>query len=400
MIFRLTEYLKRRFIKEIRAYWQNHPHYPDLTDHIIGKYSFRERPSYGIVVKTGGGSHVQLSADNYMGTAVSYIHLARYQNKPGMAIEWVREDPQAIRSNNGRFPTPPGVYYVELTEDNEFYVDALLNFYNEILSPITPTSYSFQQIPMAGTVRIYEMPARFQLYEGINYTLEVDAQGKPTGILNLLDDPLAGGRYLVADYKHPIPSQGPFSLIPGRSDNKAIPGVVLAFGQRNRKGDVQAVMVDDIRRPSSLIFGGKWDISMDFDVMARDVYAQQEIADQTVIYLWGILRPQLSAEGIEMSEISLGGESEEVYDENGDDYFFNSSFSLTAQVDWEIHVPLSIFLRQITPATKIYSEYTAALPDDVLAQATAIMRQADDIGLELMRDPFFTNRGSTFETIR
>jgi len=384
---------------ELRNYWQYHPLYPDLPDHIIGKYSFRERPSTGIIVKVGGGSHVMLSADNYIGIIESYVHLARYKNKPGMAIEWVREDSVAIQNNNGYFPSRAGVYYIELTEDKEFYVDALLNVYNEIMTSVDTFTYSMSAVPLTGTIRVFEMPARYQLIEGENYSVDVDGQGNPTGEITLTQA-LTGGRYLVSDYKYPTGSQGPYTIDPGFANNTAIPGVVLAFGRRNKKGDVQAVVVEEIRRPASLAYGGKWELSMEFDVTARDVFAQQEIADQTVIYLWGILRPQLSSEGIEMSEISLGGESEEVYDENGDDYFYNSSFSLTVTTDWEINIPLSAFLRQVTPSTRVYSQYIASLTEDQLRSAGTGVRQAEDMGLELMRDPFFVGRIATFEVIR
>ena len=53
-------------------------------------------------------------------------------------------------------------------------------------------------------------------------------------------------------------------------------------------------------------YGGRWDLTMDFDVVSRDVYAQQEIADQTIVYIWGVLRPYLSSEGLEITD-SLGG---------------------------------------------------------------------------------------------
>ena len=63
----LTESVKRRVILELRRYWSYHPKYPDLPDHIQGKYSFRERPQYGIVIKTGSANRVDLSPDNYLG---------------------------------------------------------------------------------------------------------------------------------------------------------------------------------------------------------------------------------------------------------------------------------------------------------------------------------------------
>ena len=51
------------------------------------------------------------------------------------------------------------------------------------------------------------------------------------------------------------------------------------------------------------------------------------------MFLWATLRPSLIDEGIDLMEISMGGESEEVYDENADDYFYNSSISMTVQTE-------------------------------------------------------------------
>jgi len=159
-------------------------------------------------------------------------------------------------------------------------------------------------------------------------------------------------------------------------------------------------VVQDIRRPAALEYGGKWELTVDFDVIARDVESQQEIADYSVVYLWGILRPYLSTDGIEMTDISLGGESEEVYDENGDDHFFNSSFSVTVQTDWSIHVPLNIFLRQATPLTVAQARAAAGLSDDEIGAVQNNIRMLESLGLEMIQDPFFAGRTSTFETIR
>lgn len=368
-------------------------------DHIQGKYSFRERPSYGIIVKTGSGSRVDLSPDNYVGTVISYVYLTKVKNFPGVAIEWVREDGRAIQENDGRFPSAPGVYFIELTGDEEFYVDPLLDTYHEPVSLTDSTTAQLQHAPLAGTLRLYEMPAGFLLAEGVNYTMTLDGQGKPNGEI-ILAKALTGGRMLSADYRYPGASTGPHILVPGRSNNTAIPGCVLAFGRRNEKGDRLAVVVQPIRSPAALEYGGKWELTLDFDVTARDVYAQQDIADQTVIYLWGVLRSYLSSEGIELTDVSLGGESEEIFDENGDDYFYNSSFTVTVQTDWSVHVPLNIFLRQVAPLTGEQARVLAGLDDESVASLKNNLQMLDDMGLDYIVDPFFAGRNSTFEVIR
>lgn len=399
MYYRLTEALKRRFIMELRKYWQTHPRYQDLVENIQGKYSFKERPQHGIIVKTSGGSRVDLSADNYIGVVQSYVYMARVKNYPGIALEWVREDSVALQANGGRFPSLPGVYFIDLTEDNQYYVDQLLDVYREsVMMPDTSTGM-LERPPLSGTVRLFEMPAAYMLTEGVNYTLTLDGSGAPTGEIKLAQ-PLTGGRTLTADYRTPGATTGPFELVPGMANNRAIPGVVLAFGRRNKKGDRMVVVVDNIRRPAALEYGGKWDLTLDFDVTSRDVYAQQEIADQTVVYLWGVLRPYLSSEGIEIMDLSMGGESEEPYDENGDDYYYTASFSMTVETEWSLHVPLNIFIRQAAPLTVEQSRILAQLPDDQLAGFQNNLVMLESLGLESISDPFFSERNSTFEVIR
>lgn len=399
MYFRLSESLKRRFVSELRLFWAQHPRYRDIVDHIQGKYSFKERPQYGIIVKNSGGNRVDLSADNYVGTVISYVSLAKVKNYPGVAIEWVREDGRAIQENRGVFPSAPGIYFIELTEDDQFYVDQLLNVYREPVTMVDSLTGQLQGIPLTGTLRLYEMPQGYLLQENINYTLTRDSSGNLTGEI-VLTSALTGGRILSADYRMPGLTTGPHTLYPGRADNKAIPGVVLAFGRRNEKGDRLAVVVEQLRCPTALEYGGKWGLTLDFDIVTRDVNSQQEIADQTVIYIWGILRPYLSSEGIEITDLSLGGESEEPYDETGDDYFYNASFSLTVETEWAVHVPINVYIRQAAPLTVEQARIAAALTDDQIGQFQNNLRVLESLGLESVVDPFFAGRTSTFETIK
>lgn len=399
MYYQLTGALKRRFIKELRKYWMYHPQYRDIVDNIQGKYRFKERPQYGMVIRTAGGSKADLSADNFKGVLHSYVYLAKYRNYPGVAIEWVREDGIAIQNAGGRFPSLPGAYYIELTENDQFYVDPLLDVYREQVTMSDSTTGMLQRPPLDGTVRLFEMPSGFLLEEGIGYALARDAQGNPTGEFTLTQG-LTGGRYLSADYRYPAATTGPHTIYPMQANNQAIPGVVLAFGSRVEKGDRMAVIVQDVRRPAALVYGGQWEINLEFEVICRDLDAQMEIADQTAIYIWGILRSYLSTEGIEITEFSLGGESEEVYDENGDDYFYNATMSATVKTDWEVHVPLNIFIRQAAVLTKEQAQVLAQLPDDQLAYFQTNLHLVENLGLEHIRDPFFTNRSHTFEVIR
>lgn len=393
MFYALTGAVKNRLIEEIRRYFSYHPKYVELIDNIQGKYVFKERPQQSIIVKTGGANHTSLSADNFIGTVRSHCSLARVKGFPGLAVEWIREDAVAIQDNNGRFPAEPGVYYLELVEDNAFQVYPFLDVINEIPAKLSDTEYQLSNTFTANTLNVYAMPAGYALLDGVNY--QADSQ---TGAITLLT-PLSANEYLSADYRHARDPSNVWPIHENFANHKAIPGVILAFGRRCKKGDRLAIVVTEHREETALEYGGRWDVQVEIEVSSRDVMAQQDIADQLVIYLWGVLRSRLSMEGMEVTETSMGGESEEVYDETGDDYFYNSSISLTVQTEWKVWVPLVLTFRQLVPLTSEQAVRMASMTDAEIAMAEQGIQTFDALGLEPYRDPFFIGKSRNFETI-
>lgn len=404
----LTEAIKKRIILELRRFWQYDPNYPDLPQHIQGKYSFKERPQQGIVVKNSSANTVQLSADNFQGTVNSYVYLQKVQDHPGLAVEWIREDQRAIRANGGRFPSPPGIYYLAIERETVtiggqpqdrlvFYVDSLLQVIDEGPVQTGPLTFQVANTPLhPGSLRVWELPGNIQLFEGTNYTVD-----NTTGVLTLVN-PLPPGIELSIDYNY-IGATGtvPYLILENHTNVKAIPGVVLAFGRRVAAGDRVSVIVSDRRSPVALEYGGRWEINLDLDVMARDVVAQGEIVDRSMIYLWGVARNRLSSEGIEITQVNFTGESEEIYDENADDYFFNGSMSITIQSEWSIHVPLDPTISRVTPQTVAQAAAAANLTDDdLVTQEQQNLLAVQDIRLLSAQDPYFLGRNRTYEVIK
>lgn len=409
MFANLTEALKRRMIQEVRYFWSKDPQYRDsLVPNIQGRYSFEERPQQAIIMKGQSASPFQLSADHFQGTIVSYCYLTKVYGQQGTSIEWVRENGTAIRANGGAFPSPPGVYYIEVRAEEVdvrgvpeerlvFYVDPLLEVIDQRATMLTPLLYEVAaQSFHPGSLRVYEMPGNILYYDGVNYTAD------PTTGQITLAKPLANGTYLSVDYRYAGTSTGPFPLPENGADVNAIPGVVLAFGRRAYAGDIMAVVVGDRREEVAKEFGGRWEMSLDFDIMARDLYAQGEITDRTLMFLYTEARDRLSTEGIEITQASMGGEAEEVYDENGDDYFYTASISLSVMTDWAIHVPIGRTLTRVETNTVSETEMVSGLTDDQLVEmgSPTGLQYTADLGLRDIRDPWFRDRTKTYDLIR
>lgn len=396
----LTEAVKERFVHELRNYWMYHPKYRDIVEHIQGKYSFRERPQFGIVLKASSANQVSLSADNFQGTVISYGHLSKVENYPGLAIEWIREDAIAIKSNSGVFPTAPGIYFIEITAKNinggEFHVDPLLEVQNESATKISATEWQTQNPFLAGTLLVYEMPGSLPILEGPGFTADPENGGIT------LNRPLTGSSFLSVDYRYPAESTGPWEYIENFAHNKAIPGMTLAFGRRGEAGDRMAVAIHSRRMPSALEYGGRWDITLDLDIVARDPHAQMEISDQTAMYLWGVARNRLSTDGIEIVNVSFS-ETEEIYDQNADSYFYNASMSITTQTDWAIRVPLEACIRRVVPQTAAQALEAASLTDDQLLEVQDALQQfhvLEGLGLRGFEDPYYQVGTMTYETLK
>jgi len=431
----LSENIKRRMIQELRAFWATDPKYKDsLVPNIQGRYSFKERPQQAIILKNSSASPFQLSADHFQGTIVSYCHLTKVSGKNGTSIEWVREDSRQIQKNDGVFPSAPGIYYIEVRQEGVdwnnvpggsgpnigdcpppgspedtgpasqgttsgmcFYVDPLLTVIDERPTLLTPTEYEVSAAKFhQGSLQVFEMPGNLPLFEGINYSADAT-----TGKISLVA-PLPSGTTLSVDYYYAGESLGPFPVADNTANNTAIPGVVLAFGRRLYSGDVMAVVVTERREESAREFGGRWEMSLDFDLMARDVYAQGEILDKTLLYIHAQLRDRLSFEGIEITSITSGGEAEEQYDENGDDYFYTASLSMTLETEWSIHLPLSRALTRIIPNTIEQFQAVAGLSDEQIAEtgSPTTLLMAENLGLVAIQDPWFRDRSRNYEMIR
>lgn len=382
MYYYLVGALKRRLISELRDSFSRHPLYRKIVPFIQNRFSFQERPQFGIVIQSTGANKVQLAGDNFVGTITSHVMLA-YVGQPTYPIEWVKEDLNVVRVSG--MLTLPGVYYIEILsaptnpeEDGMFVIDPLLTVNDEpvlLMASGIETEAQLQQVPVQNTLRLWEN-RRTLLTEGQHY--EVDWT---TGAVTFTSRFPANTR-ISADYRYAATSVGPIPFKWNSANHTALPGVVLAFGKRAEAGNKVAVVVYEDRVDVAQAYGGKFELNFDLQVIARDTTQMEEIADLLVMYLWGEKKASLEFEGIEIVDISIGGESEEIADETGDSFFYQANLSLSMRADWEAVVPLPLTISKVS-ATSGTSSTIQPVTD----------------GLFFQTHPIFAGRNSDYERI-
>lgn len=357
MYYNFSSSLTQRLVEILQRSFHSHPRYSKIVPFIQSKYSFTERPQFGIVVKGSGGSGVALSADNFIGTVVSRVMLA-YFDGPAYPLEWVREDTEVINRNNGLVPTEPGVYYLEVlsvptnaSEPGQFILDPLLDQTQEPVRVFTSGQEhegQLSKVPVPRTLRLYANNY-YMLEEGTEYTVDYSSGKINFSII------LPPNSIVRASYRYIVPSIGPKDFYWNTADSTTLPGVVLAFGKRARQGDKVAIRVYETPVDTAEAYGGKYEYGFDLDIIATDPDQMKEMADFTVVQLWGVLRGELANEGIEILSVTPSGESEEARDETGDEYFYTAPVAVQMRTDWEIHVPMPLTISggtaELTPVT-------------------------------------------------
>lgn len=361
MITWITNPTKKRIIRELRKILYEHPRYRGDSENVYNKYSFESRPQRGIFVNATSGDRVRLSADNYMGRDSSFCMLAPVQNFPNTTLEWIRENYALLEQYSKKrdiFPSPPGVYIIKVCQvpnearsvPGQFTVRPILTVTDEPLivfsGPGDIESQLSRENIYPGSVRLW-LEGTHPLLVNVDYHVD-DA----TGAITFLKNPPTG-LTIYADYRYETGEQGPFPFFLEESNETAIPGVVLAFGDRAQNGDQMAIAITADRTEVAEIFGGKFEIHFELVVFSRDSEDREKLSDYMIAK---ILERQnkLGFEGLELLDISPGGENEEVYNQDEDAYYYESSVALSMRVDWEtrIALPIEIFRVETTSQTE------------------------------------------------
>jgi hypothetical protein len=372
----LTSATKERVIHELKSILYDHPRYRGDSENVQNKYSWEQQPQRGIVVNNTTADMVRLAADNYIGRLKSFVMLAPVKNSPCTSLEWVHENNtilEGVSPDRNVFPVAPGVYIVKVTclpDDarqipGEFTVEPIPTVLNE---PLIYFRNAGDQYATLSNPNVYQGSVRLSLNNkrplvpGVDYVVNYQGDAGACDITFL--QPTPTGDAVFANYRYQLPVQGPFKFYRDWADVASIPGAVLAFGDRVQKDDELAIVVTDTRAEVAEIYGGKFEVTFSLIIFARDALDRERMSDYVVEQ---VLERQnyYGFEGLELLNISPGGESEEVYNAEIDDYYYQSEVTLSMRVDWETYIPIPIVINRVDLTSEQKADAMGFLNPDV-----------------------------------
>lgn len=321
-MIQIMQGIRRLFLREVTRYWSTKTSYKDLE--VSGKYKKPERSQRSITIKVSSVSPTRLSPDNYAGEVHSYCGQVYLPDFKVQSLDWVLEDSAAIQQNGGVFPSAPGLYVLEAAKDGEIWVNPLLSQESEPLLFVSGES-ELSYAPYPGSVRLYHPSGRaITDFSVVDRKIVVSSSVESA----------------IASYKYAVPKIGPWTVPhPHVVMNRIIPGVRIAFDDIPAEGDTFAVAVYPSRVPAFTEYRGRSSVSVDLDITGRDPDEAAYILDKTSLHLFTTFRRYVSDLGIDLESVSYS-ESEDVYDETGDDYFFGGTISVELNSEWVIYEPL------------------------------------------------------------
>lgn len=398
----LVNATKKRIIWEVQKILYDHPRYRGDSKNVYNKYSFDSREQRGVIVNSASADRVRLAADNYMGCLSSFVMMAPVGNCPMTSIEWVKENPQLLERyspTRSVFPSPPGVYVVTVTKlpddglnkPGEFVIDPVLTVRNERLITFTSSAHSEAQLMRTGiypgSARLW-LDGRRPLVQGIDFRVDHES-----GLVTFLRETPTGSA-VYADYRYSMPSQGPFAMHRESTNESAIPGAVLAFGDRIQLGDRIAIVVTEDRSEVAEVYGGKFEVNFELLVFSRDSEDREKLSDYLVIKLLE-RQNQLGYEGLELIDVAPGAESEEVYNAETDEHFYEVPVSLSMRVDWTIHKPLPVEVFRAETTTKDSESQTGYLDGTATSDGVRVASSP----LELLGIAVSVGKGLGYERV-
>jgi hypothetical protein len=245
----------------------------------------------------------------------------------------------------------PGFYFLEMEEENSFIITPMYSEDGEVV--VEKTTGSEVTVQLSQTPVLIDFVLSLYTRSSPRAPLlfldrDVDYTVTPDGLVTFLQ-PIQAGTTLYASYRWQGDTLGPFNIPTEYSYNdKAIKGVVLAFGSRRQKGDKMCVVLTARREKAAHVKGGHYNMTLGWKVFSRDPLTTSEIADHLSSDIWVNRRELLKNEGITIEDCTPSNESESVYDDATQAMYFESSLNIEVMTEWKKFIPYVIKLKKYT----------------------------------------------------
>jgi hypothetical protein len=344
MFFSISNSLKKRFVLIFQEIFLKHPIFNKVE--VFTKFPETERPKNALMIRSVSGNSMKLGLDNFVRTDIQYSSLANLKKVQGNSIEWVRDDARGIENLSA-----PGFYIVKMNstivdkqEKFTFNVTPFLLVDDEKLDIqfIEGKKGAYlKNIPINSSTDIITGDKIIDLKRDIDYTIEY-ATGKI-----LFNTSIDEFESVYIDYQVLSETSKEYEIEYYMANTFAIPGVVLAFGDRLKAGDEQVVIISKEKRDVAKVYGGRWQCSVDIIGLSQDDDQQERLVDYAISIFWAEWQDKLVNEGINVFDFSLSGEAEDLELEISEEYYYTGGISFTAEVNWELAVPLISEIRRI-----------------------------------------------------
>lgn len=343
MFFYAIHEVKKRVIVFLQDTLGNRPLFENVA--IFNHYpKDREREKINVIVTGSSKDHIQLSPDNFITKELGYVSQAKVTDEagehPGYFLSWAVDDFSTGETMGNR--VGPGVYYLTLQDVTDTGATLLIDVMGVAKRELVLYNYT-------GETRIQldhypVVPGSFQLFVDRSlYPPEPEADfydiDLNTGIVTLNRKPASGAR-IEASYNWVQGSLPDVEIQKGIGRSDILTGVNLGFNEEFVEGDRAAVIVSEEKEPSSLIFGGKMAVMLQFDTRAQDTPQAEMVVDKLSETLWGVAKAELIEEGLDITNVNVGGESQEPEDETGQEWAFEFTLSAQVETEWQSRVPL------------------------------------------------------------
>jgi hypothetical protein len=368
MIISLTNATKRRIIYELKNILYDHPRYRADSENVQNKFAFDERPQRGVIINGTSADRVVLSADNYMGTLVSYAMQAPVGKKPNTTVEWIKENKKTLNDHDpsgNSFPTSPGVFLFKIVKmpnvpekiSGTLEMTSIQDYAGEPCIVVPTSEFGEAQLSnqdiYPGSVNLVA-DGRTVLLPEVDYTVD-----SSSGLITFLKTGALTSN-ITADYRSYGVKSATYDFMPETVREDFISGLQIYFGDRTQENDEWAIVISPDRNEVAKLYGGKFEMSFDIVAFSKDAEDREKLTDYIVMK---IMERQLAlgTEGIELLDVAPGGENEDVFNPETDEYYYESNISLRVRVEWGITIPLPLKITRHTFVSKIMEEASGYL---------------------------------------